>query len=109
MNSDTLLQCATGFFAVASLTHSMPALYRMTRETHNGVRVAYLLTASGAFGMLIGVFTGYIPSIYEALFISGVGSLALVGRREYFRCVQMCKKILPKPHYGRRMQDKKEA
>lgn len=105
MDTATVFQCITGFFAVASLSHTLPSLNRMTHETHHGIRAAYVLTASGAFGLVVFIFAGYVPNVAETMFVSGIGSLTFVGRREHFKCPALCKKEPPKPDYGRRHTD----
>jgi len=100
-----LLQSIVVISATACLAYGIAACNRMTRETHHGVRLAFICMSTGAFGLLMAVFaTDYVPSIAEGLFAVGVGLLTMFGRREHFKCPYGPKQR-PAPDFGRRWQD----
>ena len=81
-----IVQILVAIAAAVTLFYAIGRINRMTRQTHHGIRAAYILVALGAFGEIAAIFDGHVPGVAEALFIGGVGVLDFIDRRVPTRC-----------------------
>lgn len=63
---------------------------RMTKHTNHFIRVFYTVIATGAFGELVAMLNGSLPTVYEFLFFLGIGLLFLFDRRSGIRGRSEC-------------------
>lgn len=76
-----LLQILVVFAASVTAFYCFHCINRMSSSTHHGVRAAYILIGSGAFGEVCAIFNGHVPGVAETLFVAGCGLLDFVDRR----------------------------
>lgn len=76
-----LIQIVVIFAASITAFYCLSCINRMNSSTHHGIRAAYILIGSGAFGEVCAIFNGHTPGIAETLFMTGCGFLDFVDRR----------------------------
>lgn len=60
---------------------------KMSRHTAHGIRIAWILMTSGASGVLLGVIFGkWLPSLCDAVLLSGVALFMILDRRRPADC-----------------------
>lgn len=77
----TAIQISCMVAAFLTLIHSFMTLWRMSPESGNTIRAAFVLLCTGSFGEVVAIAYGYIPGIYETLVMIGVGTLCMCDRR----------------------------
>jgi len=80
------LQLLGAMAGMIILHYALTAINRMGRETHHGVRVAFVLIACGAFAQIINPLTATELEVVAGLMISCGLALLLVFDRRCVTC-----------------------